>query len=41
MKRVDNDLEVAIEEEEENIRIDAAEVCVSAGRSVDVSWQRK
>ena len=39
MKRVDGDLEVAIEEEEEeeeeNIRIDATEVCVSVGRSVE------
>ena len=37
---VDGDLEVAIEEEQ-NICIDAAEVCVSVGRSVDVCWRRK
>ena len=34
---VDGDLEVAIEEEQ-NIRIYVAEVCVSVERSVDVCW---
>ena len=34
---VDGDLEVVIEEEQ-NIRIDVAEVCVSVERSVDVCW---
>ena len=37
---VDGDLEVAIEEEQ-NIRIDVAEVCVSVERSVDVCWRGK
>ena len=36
---VHGDLEVAIEEEQ-NIRIDVAEVCVSVERSVDVCWRR-
>ena len=34
---VDGDLEVATEEEQ-NIRIDVEEVCVSVERSVDVCW---
>ena len=34
---VDGDLEVAIEEEQ-NIRIDVAEVCVPVEKSVDVCW---
>ena len=37
---VDGDLEVVIEEEQ-NIRIDVAEVCVSVERSVDVCWRGK
>ena len=37
---VDDDLEAAIEEEQ-NIRIDVAEVCVSVERSVDVCWRGK
>ena len=37
---VDGDLEVSIEEEQ-NIRIDIAEVCVSVERSVDVCWRGK
>ena len=37
---VDGNLEVAIEEEQ-NIRIDVAEVCVSVERSVDVCWRGK
>ena len=37
---VDGDLEVAIEEEQ-NIRIDVAEVCVSVERSVDVCRRGK
>ena len=36
---VDDDLEAAIEEEQ-NIRIDVAEVCVSVERSLDVCWRR-
>ena len=35
---VHDDLEVAIEEEQ-NIRIDVAEVCVSVERSLDVCWR--
>ena len=37
---VDGDLEVSIEEEQ-NIRTDVAEVCVSVERSVDVCWRGK
>ena len=37
---VDGDLDVAIEEEQ-NIGIDFAEVCVSVERSVDVCWRGK
>ena len=36
---VDSDLEVAIEEEQH--RVDVAEVCVSVERCVDVCWQGK
>ena len=39
-EEVDGDLEIAIEEEQ-NIRIDVAEVCVSVERSVDVCWRGK
>ena len=35
---VDDDLETAIEEEQ-NIHIDVAEVCVSVERSLDVCWR--
>ena len=36
-EEVDGDLEIAIEEEQ-NIRIDVAEVCVSVERAVEFCW---
>ena len=40
MDEVDGDLEVVIEEEQ-NIHLDVAKVCVSVERSIDVCWPRK